>query len=309
MKYIAIQLTIIAAILAGGCNKESHPVASENLGIIEMFTPGADADQEVRQIFNDYGVWVRTHFASVQEITNAILEVDAIVRRYGVENLDSTRINEVYQYSSALLSNVSKEFTKTFFPLEIFYVKTYGASYWIYPLKLLGRSRLIISWPNDPTNTDPVADPANYYYQDSVLANGIWRLIASSVTARVEEPIAEFVAAGKAYDNGKAYDQILNAYYADYDVAKYEAAIEELTNTGGYLSGSGSRDFRTDFADWIRLLATESYENIKRDYLDNSKARANKYEVVVNFARRYQWDIQAAGNKFRQQYNAYKASL
>ncbi|MDR1273718.1 MAG: hypothetical protein LBK12_04135, partial [Odoribacteraceae bacterium] len=306
MKHIAIQLTIIAALLAGGCSDESHPVASDNLGILDMFTPGADAAPEARQIFDDYGVWVRTRFASVQEITNGILEVDATVRRYGAENLDEGRLHEVYAYSSALLSNVSREFTRAFFPLEIFYVKTYGASYWIYPLKLLGRSRLIISWPNDPANTAPVADPANYYYQDSTLATGVWRLIATSITARLEEPVAEFVAAGKAYDNGKAYDQILNAYYSDYDVAKYDAAIEELMNTGGYLSGGGSRDFRSDFADWIRLLATESRENIQRDYLDNSAALANKYEAVVNFARRYQWDIQAAGNKFRQQYDAHK---
>jgi hypothetical protein len=305
----AIQLIIIAALLAGGCTGENDPVASESLGILDMFTPGEDADPEVRQIFDDYGVWVRTYFASAREITNSSLEIDANNARYGAQLLDDERLPEVYAYTSALLSNVTGEFTKTFFPLEIFYVKSYGASYWPTPLKILGRNRLIISWPNDPNNTEPVADLANYYYQDSVLADGVWRLIASSIAARLATPIEEFVTAGKAHDNGKAYDQILNAYYADRDIEKRDAALEELTSTGGYLSGGGSRDFRTDFADWLRLLATESHANIKRDYLDNSKARANKYEIVVNFARRYQWNIQAAGNKFRQQHNAYKASL
>ena len=36
------------------CNNEEDPIASENLGIVEMFSPGADADQEVKDIYNEY---------------------------------------------------------------------------------------------------------------------------------------------------------------------------------------------------------------------------------------------------------------
>jgi hypothetical protein len=310
MKYFTIQLTaLVALLLAGGCSEESHPVASEQLGIIEMFSPGADADPEVWRMFNDYGVWVRTHFASVQELTNSILEVDNLVRVRGAENLDSARYGEVYLYTSTLLANLSPEFTRAFFPLEFYYVKSYGVSYWVYPLKRLGRGRLIISWPNTTAGTIPVTDPANHYYQDSVLTTGVWGLITPAITARMEEPPAGFVAAGKPHDNGEVYDQILDAYYADGDLEKYDTALDELTRDGGYVTGSGSRDFRADLADWIRLIATESRENIQRDYLSDSKARAAKYEIVINFMKQYKWDIQAAGNTFRQRHDAYKSSL
>ncbi|MDR0766068.1 MAG: hypothetical protein LBF09_03910 [Odoribacteraceae bacterium] len=301
MKHI-LPVIIIAALLAG-CSKEESPVASENTGILDIFTPGADADPEVREIYNTHGIWVRTKFASITELTNGYLEVDALVRARGAESLDTTLKSEVYAYTSALLSNVPGTFTKAFFPLEIFYVKSYGALYWVYPLKHLGRSRLIISWPNSTAGTIPVTDPANHYYRDSVLTAGVWNIICQSITGRMEEPLAAFSAAGKAYDNGKVYDQILNAYYADGDIDKYEAAIEELTREGGFLTGAGSRDFRSDFAGWLRLLATDSYDNIRRDYLDNSPARAAKYAIVVDFALQYGWDIQAAGNTFQQRHN------
>ena len=53
----------------------------------------------------------------------------------------------------------------------------------------------------------------------------------------------------------------------------------------------------------------ESYDNIKKDYLDKSIARTAKYKVIVECFKKYDWDIQAAGNKFRQKYNEYKATL
>lgn len=300
MKYI-VYLTI--ALLVGACTKEEQPVASENTGILDIFTPGPNADPVVRGIYDSHGIWVRTTFSSVQEITNGYLEVDALVRPRGVQPLDPALESEVFAYTSALLANVPGSFTKAFFPLEIFYVQTYGASWWIYPLKHLGRSRLVISWPNTTTGTIPVTDPANHYYQDSVLTVGVWGIIAQSIASRMENPIEEFVAAGKPYDNGQAYDQLVNAYYADGDLDKYEAGVEALTREGGYLTGGGSRDFRADFSGWIRLLATTSYEEIRARYLDDSPARAAKYAVVVDFARQYGWDIQAAGNTFHQRHN------
>ena len=90
---------------------------------------------------------------------------------------------------------------------------------------------------------------------------------------------------------------------------KYDKAIDELCKNGGFLSGAGSGKFTTDFGDWLSLLVMESYDNIKKDYLDNSIARTAKYKVIVEFFKKYNWDIQAAGNKFRQKYNEYKATL
>ncbi|MDR0844179.1 MAG: hypothetical protein LBN71_03085, partial [Tannerella sp.] len=270
MKHKVIYLTFFAvALTLSGCEKESAPTASDNLGIIEMFSPGPNDAPEVKQIFNDYGVWVRTYFATVRDLTNAILEVDNLVLNRGAQNLDPERAGEVYMYTQTLLSNVSKEFTNAFFPLEFYYVKSYGASYWVYPLKRLGRSRIIITWPNTTAGTIPVTNPQQHYYQDSVLTVGVWNLIVPAITARMEEPVYEFVSAGKAYDNGKAYNRILEEFRTD--AAKREAALADLTRNGGYITGNGTYDFSSDFAEWICLLATESYENIKRDYLDDSK--------------------------------------
>ena len=73
--------------------------------------------------------------------------------------------------------------------------------------------------------------------------------------------------------------------------------------------GGSSRSFEGDFSEWLRLLVMESYENIKKDYLDNSKPRALKYEILIKYFKEYGWDIQAAGNKYRTEFNKYKASL
>ena len=125
----------------------------------------------------------------------------------------------------------------------------------------------------------------------------------------IYKQIKEFVLAGKAYDNGEAYDNIREQYQKDGDEEKYDKAIDELCKNGGFLSGAGSGKFTTDFGDWLSLLVMESYDNIKKDYLDNSIARTAKYKVIVEFFKKYNWDIQAAGNKFRQKYNEYKATL
>ena len=129
------------------------------------------------------------------------------------------------------------------------------------------------------------------------------------IAQRFDEPIKEFVLAGKAYDNGEAYDNIREQYQKDGDEEKYDKAIDELCKNGGFLSGAGSGKFTTDFGDWLSLLVMESYDNIKKDYLDNSIARTAKYKVIVEFFKKYNWDIQAAGKKFRQKYNEYKATL
>ena len=53
----------------------------------------------------------------------------------------------------------------------------------------------------------------------------------------------------------------------------------------------------------------ESYENIKKDYLDNSKSRALKYAIIIKYFKEYGWDIQVSGNKYRTEFDKYKATL
>ena len=101
-----------------------------------------------------------------------------------------------------------------------------------------------------------------------------------------------------------------NEYYADGDEEKWNTSMQELADGGGFITGYGSRDFRTDIGEWIQLLVTESYDNIKRTYLDNNSMRAQKYEILVTWLKEnFDWDIQACGNEFREKYDAYKATL
>ena len=218
---IYLLLTTLVLFLSG-CDKESKLSPTENLGLVDMFSPDENADPRVKAMYNDYGVWVRTHFNSIDELTNAILAQDAFVAIRGAENLEEEKIPEVLNYSEALLSNVSKEYANAFFPLEFFYVKQYGSLYWIYPVQALGRSRLILMWPNTTEGAIPVTDPVNHYYQDSVLASSVWRKLGSMIVARMEEPLKEFAAGGKAYDKGEAYEKLGDEYDKDEEAWKEE---------------------------------------------------------------------------------------
>ncbi|MFR4038000.1 MAG: hypothetical protein ACLTZT_09530 [Butyricimonas faecalis] len=77
-------------------------------------------------------------------------------------------------------------------------------------------------------------------------------------------------------------------------VIKYRNAVAELCRNGGYITGEVLVPSR-GFFEWLRLLVMESYENIKKDYLDNSKSRALKYEIIIKYFKEYGWDIQVAG--------------
>ena len=249
-------------------------------------------------------------FTDWHEVTNAYLYED-VNNRMGATMIDDTCRENAIIFSQTLLSNVSKEFAKAYFPLELFFVKTYNGSWWAADYAQLGRSRFVLCWPNQMEGALPVTKEANpdYYYQDSLTSGLIWKNFGTMIAQRFDEPIKEFVLAGKAYDNGEAYDNIREQYQKDGDEEKYDKAIDELCKNGGFLSGAGSGKFTTDFGDWLSLLVMESYDNIKKDYLDNSIARTAKYKVIVEFFKKYNWDIQAAGNKFRQKYNEYKATL
>ena len=135
-RIIYLLLTALVLLLSS-CDKESKLSPTDDLGIVDMFSPDENAD---------YGVWVRTYFSSIDELTNAILAQDALVAMRGAENLEEEKVPEVLNYSEALLSNVSEQYSKSFFPLEFFYVKQYGSLYWIYPVKALGRSRVFFFW-------------------------------------------------------------------------------------------------------------------------------------------------------------------
>lgn len=89
-------------------------------------------------------------------------------------------------------------------------------------MKALGRSRLILMWPNTTDGAIPVTDPVNHYYQDSVLTSEVWRKLGSMIVARMEEPLKEFVAGGKAYDDGEAYEKLGNEYDKDEEAWKEE---------------------------------------------------------------------------------------
>ena len=309
-KWISLAAAGILLLLAA-CNNEDDPVASEDLGIVDMFSPGADADQEVKDIYNKYGVWVRTHFDDIDELANAIIAEDQMVSMRGATNIQEQYIPETYAYTQTLLGNVSVDFVKQYFPLEFFYVETCGASFWTYDLLSIGRSRLVICWPNQMEGCIPVTDPVNHYYQDSVLTVNVWNRLVNMVTLRMNEDLLpEFGAAGKMYDGGEASDNIYQQYQQDGDEEKYNQSMQELADGGGFISGDGSSDFRSDIGEWLQLLVTESYDNIKRTYLDNNSMRAQKYEILVNWLKdNFDWDIQAAGNKFRAEYDAYKATL
>lgn len=155
-RIIYLLLTALVLLLSS-CDKESKLSPTEDLGIVDMFSPDENADPRVKTMYNDYGVWVRTYFSSIDELTNAILAQDALVAMRGAENLEEEKVPEVLNYSEALLSNVSEQYSKSFFPLEFFYVKQYGSLYWIYPVKALGRSRLILMWPNTTDGAIPVS--------------------------------------------------------------------------------------------------------------------------------------------------------
>jgi len=303
-------MVVLATFNLVSCSDEDDLKPSENLGIPEMFSPGADADPRVKKMYNDYGFWVRMDFTDWKEVTNAYLYED-VNNRWGATMIDDTCRENAIIFSETLLSNVSPEFAKAYFPLELFFVKTYSGSWWAADYQRLGRSRFVLCWPNQMEGALPVTKEANpdYYYQDSLITGLVWSNFGAMIAQRFDEPIKEFASAGKAYDKGEAIDNIEDQYDKDEDEEKYNKAVEELCKNGGFLSGRGSASFETDFGDWLSLLVMESYENIKKDYLDNSIARAAKYKVIVEFFKKYNWDIQAAGNKFRQKYNEYKATL
>ena len=69
-RIIYLLLTALVLLLSS-CDKESKLSPTEDLGIVDMFSPDENADPRVKTMYNDYGVWVRTYFSSIDELTNS----------------------------------------------------------------------------------------------------------------------------------------------------------------------------------------------------------------------------------------------
>ena len=303
------KITIMAvgvALLFAACKKEERPVATDDLKIPELFAPPENADPQVKSLYKDYGVWVRMDFNHWREVTNGILFNDVNNSRFGATKIDDDKRQEAITYSKTLLSNFSQKFVGVYFPLELFFVKTYNGSVFATDLQVIGRSRIVLTWPNKMRGALTVTNPETHYYRDSVLTRAVLSSIAGTIVQRMDNPIEGFEMAGKPYDNGVASDKIRDQFLIDRDMVKRDAAYDELARTGGYITGPSSRSFASDFPQWFTLMATESYANIKKKYLDNNEMRTRKYEILVKFFNSYGWDIQATGNKYRQELDKYK---
>ena len=156
-------MVMLATFSLVSCSDEDDLKPSESLGIPEMFSPAADADARVKEMYNDYGLWVRMDFTDWHEVTNAYLYED-VNNRMGATMIDDTCRENAIIFSQTLLSNVSKEFAKAYFPLELFFVKTYNGSWWAADYAQLGRSRFVLCWPNQMEGALPVTKEANPDY-------------------------------------------------------------------------------------------------------------------------------------------------
>lgn len=293
----------LLGLLFSGCDKENNPEASGDLGITGMFGPKETDAPIVKELYKNYGLWVRMDFTDPKEVGYTTIAQDPW-GYYGTTLIEEANRESALVYTKTLMSNVPEVYANHFFPLEFFFVKMYGAAT---NVKQIGRSRLVIAWPSQLEGALPVADPEKHYYQDSVLATAVWAKVGNMVALRFEEPLNDFVAAGKAYDDGAVFDKIEELY--EKDSAMLVEKSEEFCRASGYIYGSGSYSFATDFGQWLNLLAVESYDNIKKNYLDNSPMRTAKYNIIVKHFKDNGWDIQATGNKYREKYNEYKASL
>ena len=177
-------MVMLATFSLVSCSDEDDLKPSESLGIPEMFSPAADVDARVKEMYNDYGLWVRMDFTDWHEVTNAYLYED-VNNRMGATMIDDTCRENAIIFSQTLLSNVSKEFAKAYFPLELFFVKTYNGSWWAADYAQLGRSRFVLCWPNQMEGALPVTKEANpdYYYQDSLISGLIWKNFGTMIAS------------------------------------------------------------------------------------------------------------------------------
>lgn len=295
-KYLLI---IGIALLFVACKKEDTLSPSDKFGLIELFEPGSDTPQVVKDLFSQYGVWVRMDWTNDDIVKNAYLGQD-LYNSYPVLKVDADKQASAYTYITTFLNQAPAAFVRKNFPLDIFIVKTYGNPEYPMSIMLLGRSRLLFDWPNSTYNALAIVkEPQYHFYQDTILAQELWDKMATVIAQKIE-PIKDFITVGTPYDNGTALRKIYDDYYIDYDYEKMQQRLEELANAGGFIDGSGSRSFKTDIAQWITQIAISSYQEIYDKYLKNSLKHQLKYKAVIDYFNTQGWDIQATGNNFSQ---------
>lgn len=301
MKYFNIIILFIAACVLISCSKEESLTPSGDLGFQERFSPADTEPQGVKDIFNKFGLWLRMDFEDDKEVTNAILVQD-VNNRYGATQIDEEMKPSAIMFVDTLLNNVSVEFVQEVFPREFFFVKTYNGSFWQADIETLGRSRLIVCWPNERTGVQPIEVPETHYYQDSVLTRMVWASLTGLLAQRMEKEIPGFEAAGSSYDNGQALDELTSSLASqDLSDEEYGQIMDEFAAERGVILPAGTRGYTQDLSQWLRTIVTESYENIYNEFLQNSPNRLEKYNVLCSYLlEEYNWDIQAAGNKYRE---------
>lgn len=289
------------------CSKEETLTPTDDLGFEQLFSPKADARPIEKELFKEYNVWVRTEFKDFREVYNSYLGQDVNSVRFPIEKLDADKVESAYAYMETLLSNVSKEYAQALMPNEIFFVKNYGHPAWGYQFKAIARNRLAFVWPNETYGAQPVVDMYNHYYIDSALTRAVWGELSKMIGSRITEEIPAFERIGKPYDGGAAFTKIRDQYFIDYDIDKRDKDWKELADQGGYLDHYSSFSFKDEYAAFFKLLLLESYENIDKQYLQGNAMRRQKYDVFVKYFKdKYNWDIQASGDKYREKLNSFQ---
>ncbi|MDR2284701.1 MAG: hypothetical protein LBE37_15915 [Sphingobacterium sp.] len=295
-------------LFANACKKDDKINGSEEFGFEERFSPKESELPEIKDMFKTYNVWLRLNFKNSKEVMNAILMQDQN-NRFGATPIDEAMKPSAIMFMDTLLHNVSTEYVQKVFPREFFFVKTYNGSYWEENIKALGRTRLIVCWPNKVKDAQPITVPETHYYQDSVVTRMVWSNLSGMLVQRMEEEIPEFEAAGLPYDNGKIMDEISKNFPGNSveEIEIRDAELAKMTAERGYVSAWGSRSYDNDLAQWLNLLVLESFDNIKKNYLDNSPKRAEKYRILTEYLKKeYNWDIQASGDKYREKLNSFQ---
>jgi len=307
VEYILLAGVALINIAIAGCTKEAEIIPSEEVGFEQLFKPKADATPIEKELYENYNVWVRTEFTTSREVYNSYLGQDVNNVRYPVAKVDEDKKESAYIYMKTLLSDVSKDYAKQIMPNEVFFIKTYGHPLYGEQFKVVGRNRLAFVWPNKTRGTQPVVDAQTHYYRDSVLTREVWTHLSRMIGDRITEEIPDFEKIGKPYDLGAAFIKVRDQYFIDYDLAKRNREWQAVADQGGYLDPYSSFSFKAEYAAFLKLILLESYENINKQYLNGNDMRRQKYNLFVKYYKdKYNWDIQAVGNKYRQELNKYK---
>jgi len=280
--------------------------ATENLSFEPLFGPQPDASAEEKKLFEKYKIWVRMDFKDSREVYNSYLGQDVNNGRFPAQKVDASQRQSAYLYMDTLLSNISQTYSAQLMPNEVFFVKTYGHPAWGYQFYVVARNRLAFVWPNQTYGAQPVIDAKNHYYIDSTLTKEVWNNLSKMIGDRITEEIQGFEKIGKPYDGGTTFNKIRDQYFIDRDLEKRNRDWQTLADQGGYLDPYASFSFKDEYAGFFKLLLLESYENINNKYLKGNIMRKQKYDLFVKYFKdKYNWDIQAAGNKYRQKLDSF----